>query len=95
MCPLLPLSIIAGPSNAKEIVEYAEGTISATAGVSEEVSSIPAMASRYADGLEAVCLLWAWNFRSSRIMYRHGTSTRMIAVAKTIPKPSEIAIGTR
>lgn len=30
---------------------------------------------------------------SSRIIYRHGTITRIIAVANTIPNPSDIAIG--
>src|SRR6056297_540999 len=42
-----------------------------------------------------VVLAWVVksNRMSSRIRYRHGTSTKIIPVAKRIPKPNEIAIG--
>ena len=51
-------------------------------------------ANRYAIGRRyQVRLVEGPNRMSSKIRYRHGTSTRMIAVENKIPQPSEMAIG--
>ena len=52
-----------------------------------------ALTRNQASSASADCHGRAWISSSTR--YRQGTSTRMMAVAKTMPKPREMAIGTR